>query len=137
MIDEAIETLAVEPELLETTPQVPTSVAPTTSFHSISVTPTVNKSNKNTPTLTLPGGSRSEVNNHDILIRNLGPYPYDAPAGFCWVPNGWKLEPLIKTSTPVPEDTAGNFQMLFLDRVKGPTNESKRKRQKLDLRGKV
>ena len=43
-----------------------------------------------TPTCesTLMAVSREEKK----LINLIGPYPYNAPPGFYWVPNGWRLE---------------------------------------------
>ena len=61
------------------------------------------------------------------LINLIGPYPYDAPPGFHWVPNGWRLE-----------KTEASFEQLFLEKVKSnPSKGSTEKRQKLDFRGKV
>ena len=61
------------------------------------------------------------------LINLIGPYPYDAPPGFHWVPNGWRLE-----------KTEGSFKQLFLEKVKSnPSKGSTEKRQKMDFRGKV
>ena len=66
----------------------------------------------------------------DEYQRILGPYPYDTLPGFCWVPNGWKLEPIEATPANV------SFEQLFLDRVK-PIQEKKKNRMNLDLRAKV
>ena len=49
---------------------------------------------------------------HDDYQRILDPYPYDAPLGFQWLPNGWKLEPIESTPANV------SFEQLFLDKVK-------------------
>ena len=46
------------------------------------------------------------------LISLNGPYPYDAPPGFHWVPNGLRLE-----------KTEASFEQLFLEKVK--SNPSK------------
>ena len=51
---------------------------------------------------------------------NMGPYHYDAPPGFCWVPKGWKLEPIEATPTNV------SFEQLLLDKVK-PIQKKKKK----------
>ena len=51
---------------------------------------------------------------------NMGPYHYDAPPGFCWVPNIWKLEPIEATPTNV------SFEQLLLDKVK-PIQKKKKK----------
>ena len=67
-------------------------------------------------------------NDSTTLIRLLGPHPYASPPAFHWVSNGWKLG--AATSTPVSNKT---FEDLFLDKVKGPVNKTKPKRQKLDL----
>ena len=64
---------------------------------------------------------------HDDYQRILGPYPYDAPLGFCWFLNGWKLEQIESTPTNV------SFEQLFLNKVK-PTQEKEKKNQmELDL----
>ena len=61
------------------------------------------------------------------LINLIGPYPYDAPPGFHWVPNGWTLE-----------KTEARFEQLFLEKVRSnPSKGSTEKLQKLDFRGKV
>ena len=41
------------------------------------------------------------VQNKDQLLALIGPYPYEAPDGFKWVPNGWKLEKQVKPSTRI------------------------------------
>ena len=46
------------------------------------------------------------------LISLNGPYPYDAPPGFHWVPNGLRLG-----------KTEASFEQLFLEKVK--SNPSK------------
>ena len=63
----------------------------------------------------------SNVNGtHDKYQRILGPYPYNAPLGFHWVPNGWKLEPIEPTPTNV------SFEQLFLDKVKSIQEKKKK-----------
>ena len=57
------------------------------------------------------------------LINLIGTYPYDAPPGFHWVPNDWRLE-----------KTEASFEQLFLEKVKSnPSKGSTEKRQKLDF----
>ena len=48
------------------------------------------------------------------LIDVIGPYPYPAPPGSIWVPNGWKLQ---------HEST--DIKTLFLNRIKPIINTSK------------
>ena len=61
------------------------------------------------------------------LISLIGLYPYDAPPGFHWVPNGWRLE-----------KTEASFEQLFLENVKSnPSKGSTEKQQSLDFCGKV
>ncbi|XP_057299067.1 PH domain-containing protein DDB_G0287875-like [Hydractinia symbiolongicarpus] len=100
---------------------------------SISNTTPTTTPNVNITSSSLPGGSRDETNEMNILLKRLGPYPYTAPTGFCWIPNGWKLSP-INQSTPKSTEV---FEELFLDKVKGSVDQPKKRRQKLDLRGKV
>ena len=44
---------------------------------------------------------------HEDYQRILGPYPCNAPLGFRWFPNGWKLKPIESTPTNV------SFEQLF------------------------
>ena len=69
-----------------------------------------------------------EVNREEQkLISLIAPYPYDAPTGFHWVPNGWRLE-----------KTEASFKQLFLEKAKSnPSKASTEKRQKMDFCGKV
>ena len=33
------------------------------------------------------------VNNKEVLLKHMGPFPYDPPPeGYKWVPNDWKIE---------------------------------------------
>ena len=59
------------------------------------------------------------------------PYPYDAPLGFCWVPNSSKPKPVESTPTNV------FFEQLLLEKVKPIQEKQKKNRMKLDLRTKV
>ena len=68
---------------------------------------------------------------HDEYQRTLGPYPYNAPLGLRWVPNGWKLEPIEPTPTNV------SFEQLFLDKVKSIQEKKKKNGMNLDLRAKI
>ena len=68
---------------------------------------------------------------HEDYQRILGPYPCNAPLGFRWFPNGWKLKPIESTPTNV------SFEQLFLNKVK-PIQEKQKKNQiKLDLQAKI
>ena len=62
----------------------------------------------------------------------LGPYPCDAPTGFNWVPNGWKL---VATSTLSSNNTS--FEEIFLEKIQSVRNKKVQKRSKLDFRAKV
>lgn len=73
----------------------------------------------------------SNVEKEDQRLKLLGPYPYDAPPGYHWVPNGWKLEPVQEAQIP---DVS--FEQLFLNKIKS-VGGKKRQRSKLDMRAKV
>ena len=57
---------------------------------------------------------------HDDYQRILGQYSYDAPLGFDWFPNDWKLERIESTPTNV------SFEQLFLNKVKPIKKNRKR-----------
>ena len=63
--------------------------------------------------------------------RILDPYPYDAPLGFCWFPNGWKLNRIESTPTNF------SFEQLFLNKVKPIQEKQKKNQMKLDLQGRI
>ena len=63
---------------------------------------------------------------HDNYQRILGPYPYDAPLGFCWFPNGWKLKWIESSPTNV------SLEQLFLNKVK-PIQKKQKKRIEWNL----
>ena len=69
--------------------------------------------------------------NHDDYQRILGPYPYDAPLGFRWFPNGWKLKQIESTTTNV------SFEQLFLNKVKPIQEKQKKNQMKHDLQAKI
>ena len=69
---------------------------------------------------------QSEDNNYlQDVLNVLGPYSFNCPPGFKWVPAGWKLE-LIKTysnENAMNTSQANNvqntsFEELFLDKIK-------------------
>ena len=47
-----------------------------------------------------------------MIQRIMGPYPYDAPLGFGWFSNGWKLKEIESTPTDI------FFEQLFSNKVK-------------------
>ena len=70
----------------------------------------------------------------DKVLRDiLGPFPYKAPEGFKWVPNGWKLEPV--TFSPSIANTS--FENLFLEKLQSAGTKKNAPRSKLDFRTKV
>ena len=115
----------------ETTPCItPTTNSNTPDF--IVNTPSPSHALPSQPSL--PGGSSVVSSELDILMKRLGPYPYAAPPGFNWVPNGWKLEPNQESTPTSSRNVEKSFEDLFLDKIEGTTEKTKRKRQKLDLR---
>ena len=64
---------------------------------------------------------------HDDYQRILGPYSYDAPLGFGWFPNGWKLKQIESTPANV------SFEQLLSNKVKPIQEKQKKNRMKLDL----
>ena len=64
---------------------------------------------------------------HDDYQRILGPYSYDAPLGFGWFPNGWKLKQIESTPANV------SFEQSFSNKVKPIQEKQKKNRMKLDL----
>ena len=54
---------------------------------------------------------------HDDYQRILDPYPYDAPLGFRWFPNGWKLKWIESTPTNV------SFGAVVLEQNSGKTEK--------------
>ena len=63
----------------------------------------------------------------------LGPFPYEAPKGFKWVPNGWKLEPV----TFGPSIANTSFEDLFLEKLQSTGTKKNAPHSKLDFRTKV
>ena len=78
--------------------------------------------------------AKGTINATLSLKRYSGPHPYDAPEGFQWVPNGWKLEKMSDNNKRTNNKT---FDELFLDKIKGPVNKTKQTRQRIDLRAQV
>ena len=67
---------------------------------------------------------------NEILLKHLGPVPYNPPKGYNWVPNGWKLEKVVS-------ETTKSFDEIFLDKVKGPQKKKSESAIQIDLRGKI
>ena len=88
--------------------------------------PTETLASSQTPTPTQTPMQTPTVLTEQQLIDVIGPYPYHAPPGSIWVPNGWKLQ---------QEST--DFKTLFLNRIKPITSKEKKKRTQIDLRAKV
>ena len=63
-------------------------------------------------------------------MSTLGPFPHKPPRGFYWKPNGWKLEPF-------QESNGGNFEEIFLNKIKPPKEKISRKRVKVDLKARA
>ena len=51
------------------------------------------------------------------LVEILGPYHCKVPAGFKWIPNGWKLAP-IHVATTDNSSPNTSFEELFLEKSK-------------------
>ena len=74
------------------------------------------------------------------VLNVLGPYPFDCPSGFKWVPAGWKLEPIQNQSNEnrINTSQANNvqntsFEELFLDKIKPLKKSPQKKRRKINL----
>ena len=65
--------------------------------------------------------AKGTINGTLSLKRYIGPCPYDAPEGFQWVPNAWKLEKMSDSNKRTNNKT---FDELFLDTIKGPVNKT-------------
>ena len=84
---------------------------------------------------------QSEENNYlqdDLNV--LGPYPFDCPSGFKWVPAGWKLEPIQIQSNENGMNTSQannvqntSFEELFLDKIKPLKKSPQKKCHKINL----
>ena len=74
------------------------------------------------------------------VLKVLGPYPFDCPPGFKWVPAGWKLEPIqnqsnenrMNTSQPNSVQNT-SFEELFLDKIKPLKKSPQKKRRNINL----
>jgi len=122
-IDEAVQAPPAAPNL--TPSQTPTQTPTPTPTH----TPTQTALPNNTLPLDAGPSTQAtpvEQQQETDLVSVIGPYPYNAPQGFKWVPNGWKLVPV-----------STDFKTLFLNKIKPVTEKSTKKRTKLDLRAKV
>ncbi|XP_057314858.1 uncharacterized protein LOC130656038 [Hydractinia symbiolongicarpus] len=68
------------------------------------------------------------------VMDTIGPFPFDAPLGFQWVPNGWKLEPVSSTPTPTTAPIVNkSFEELFLNKIKPMEKPGVKKRRKINL----
>ena len=75
------------------------------------------------------------LNGKEVLLKHIGPFPYDPPLEGCkWVPNGWKIE---KIEYQTKATSSKSFDELFLDKIKGPVNKKKDRFQRCDLRAKL
>ena len=79
-----------------------------------------------TPAAATPNIPKTKTNISIPLTEILGPYPYPAPTGMKWVPNGWRLERSVTT-----------FQEVFLNKVKPVGEKAPKKRAKIDFKAKV
>ncbi|XP_065064643.1 uncharacterized protein LOC135690884 [Rhopilema esculentum] len=79
--------------------------------------------------------SKTPVSNDDCpcgLAQKLGPFPCPAPPGKVWVPI-WHLQ-----DEPSPQQSQNrSFEELILEKMKGPIDQPKKKRRKIDLMTKV
>ena len=83
--------------------------------------------------------SEDHTYSQDVL-KVLGPYPFDCPPGFKWVPAGWKLEPIqnqpnenrMNTSQPNSVQNT-SFEELFLDKIKPLKKSPQKKRCNINL----
>ena len=94
--------IAVSPTLIVSSPAA--SSAPTAAVKPKTAT------DSSTPLLTNPTCASTPMavsREEQTFLSLIGPYPYDAPPGFHWVPNGWKLE-----------KTEASYEQLFLEKVK-------------------
>ena len=71
------------------------------------------------------------ANDEYVLKRYLGEFLYQAPSGYKWVPNGWKLVKVNATEKPWIK----SFEEVFLDKIKGPLGKNKGefKQRRLDF----
>lgn len=84
--------------------------------------------------------SRACTANKENLTSIIGPYPFEAPNGFQWIPK-WELVPVTAPeSSPGPSNVSTpnrSFEKLFLERVKPSLPSQKKKRVKLDMKAQV
>ena len=52
------------------------------------------------------------------IYNYIGPYPYDPPEGFPWVPKGWKLK----------KEQDVSFDKIFVGKIRSITKNSGKKR---------
>ena len=84
---------------------------------------------------------QSEDNNYLQRILNvLGPYLFDCPSGFKWVPACWKLELIQNQSNENGMNTSQannvqntSFEKLFLDKIKPLKKSPQKKHRKINL----
>ena len=108
-----------------------------TSNISLNVTASASSPTSSTPSLRqeYQVSFTENANDEYVLKRHLGEYPYQAPSGYKWVPNGWKLVEINATEKP----RIKCFEEVFLDKIKGPLGKNKGevKRRRLDCRSKL
>ena len=68
------------------------------------------------------------ANDEYVLKRYLGEFLYQAPSGYKWVPNGWKLVKVNANEKPWIK----SFEEVFLDKIKGPLGKNKVKLNNAD-----
>ena len=75
------------------------------------------------------------ANDEYVLKRHLGEFPYQAPSGYKWVSNGWKLVEINATQKPWIK----SFEEAVLDKIKGllGKNKGEVKRCRLDCCSKL
>ena len=91
----------------------------------ISLNVTVSASLPTTSTPSLPQEDQvsftENANDEYVLKKHLGKFPYQAPSGYKWVTNGWKLFELNATEKPWIK----SFGEVFPDKIKGPLSKNK------------
>ena len=108
------------------TPNVSTKITPQPQNGSNVIAPTDTSTTPATPAAATPNIPKTKTNISIPLTEILGPYPYPAPTGMKWVPNGWRLERSVTT-----------FQEVFLNKVKPVGEKAPKKRAKIDFKAKV
>ena len=103
-IDDEIEAKFPTPNLLlQLTEQAPSVISTTTTPVSLGRNQQTRKSS--TP--------MRETYSAEVMVA-IGPVPYQAPTGFLWIPNGWKL---TRTNEQTDEQEK-SFEEVFLDKIR-------------------